>query len=67
LRTRLYILVLGAILIAQNWTITAEAKESEQPQKKKIQIILVEKRERDKPGNSGRSEKPRTERQGRRN
>jgi hypothetical protein len=64
--TRLYILVLGAILMAQTWTVAAEAGESK-PQKKKIQIILVEKKERDKPGNSGRSEKPRPERQNPRN
>jgi hypothetical protein len=67
LTTRLYILVLSAILMAQIWTVTAEAKDNGQPQKKKIQIILVEKKERDKAGNNGRSEKPRSDRQNRRN
>jgi len=62
LRRRLYILVLGAILMAQTWTVAAQSKETGQA-KKKIQIILAEKKEREKPGNnSGGSEKPRRER-----
>ena len=57
MKSRLYIFVLGAMLIA-TWS-TVEARESEksgQPGKKKMQVILVPKKDRDRSGEGGKTD-----------
>lgn len=67
MKTRLYIFVLSAILVAS--CCTAEAAESDkggETGKKKVKVILVAKKDRDKSGSSGKNEGPRPENHNRR-
>ena len=60
MNTRLYIWPLGAILVAAACTPTmAQPYEADRPEKRKMQIILVQKRQREKAGGSVKTDKPR--------
>ena len=62
MKSRLYILVAGAILIA-TWgtTVGAESGKGGPTGKKKMQLILVVKKERDRSGANGKTERTRPE------
>jgi hypothetical protein len=61
-KTRLYIFVLSAILIA-TWStaVAADSEKSGQTGKKQMQVILVAKKDRDRSGRSGKTERTRPE------
>ena len=57
MKTKLYIFVVSAMLIATCGAAgAAESEKSGQTGKKKAQVILVAKKERDRSGESGKTE-----------
>ena len=60
MKTRLYILVLSAILVAALSTPgAAESDNGAESGKKKVKVILVPKQDRDRSGSNTRTEGPR--------
>ena len=56
MKTRLYIFVVSAILVTCGAAGAAESDKSGQTGKKKVKVILVAKKDRDRSGESGKAE-----------